>query len=47
MNISFSAERQADGTVRCTVDCDGQQVTMCFTGDGAFIEVPQPEKSPA
>ena len=45
VNIDVRAERQADGSVRCRVKCDGQEAAVIFTGSEVFFEAPEPQES--
>lgn len=47
MNINVTAAPQADGSVKCKVQCDGQEATLIFTGQEVFVEVPEPAREPA
>lgn len=39
VQVSLSAVRNADGTVSCTLECDGQQARLVFDGTDVFIDV--------
>jgi hypothetical protein len=41
VNISVSAVRRDDGSVTCTIECDGQVAGVTFTGTEVLLEVPE------
>jgi hypothetical protein len=40
VKVNVHASQQPDGSVRCKVECDGQEATLLFTGTEVVVGVP-------
>lgn len=41
MNVVVKAKVEADGSVVCDIDCDGQKAVVAFAGGDVTLTVPE------
>lgn len=42
MNVNVTAVQQPDGSVKCKIECDGQEANFLFSGGEVFVVIPEP-----
>jgi hypothetical protein len=41
VNVNLDARLEPDGSVRCRLECDGQEAIVTFTGTDVLFDVPE------